>query len=470
MEELLPLSPMQEGLLFHEVHSEGEHDTYTMQTVLDMSGVLDDERMRAAARALIRRHAVLRSAFLHEGLRQPVQVVHRDPVLRWTDVDLRHLDGDDQAKAVEQALLSERCTRFDLTAAPLLRFLLVRLDDERYRFVITNHHIVLDGWSMPVLLRELSALYLGADPVSGLPAVRGYRDYLSWLAGRDRGAARAAWGSALVDLPGASLVAGGSGDAAAVVPEQAEFALDAELAAGVAAGARALGVTVNTLVQVAWGVVVGRLLGRSDVVFGATVSGRPAELSGVEQMVGLFINTVPVRVRWRGGESLRDVVARVRDEQVGLLEHHYLGLAEIQQQAGAGNLFDTLLVYENYPLEPPGVPAGSPQDVRITAVRSRAVSHYAATLLAFPRAGGLRFRLDYRPDRIDPAAARSITERFVAVLRALVAAPDRPVSRLDVLTGRERTDVLTWAGSTATSVDCRSLVELFQRQVAASPD
>ncbi|MCA2219507.1 condensation domain-containing protein, partial [Jidongwangia harbinensis] len=341
VEELLPLSPLQEGLLFHEVNREGEHDTYTMQTVLDLAGALDDERMRGAARALLGRHAVLRSSFVHEGMRQPVQVVHRNPPLRWTDADLRHLDGDDQDKAVEQTLLAERTARFDLGAAPLIRFLLIRLDTDRYRFVITNHHIILDGWSMPVLLRELSALYLGTDPVSGLPVVRGYRDYLSWLAGRDRGQARAAWGAALAGLPGASLVAGGSAGAVAVVPEQVEFALDAGLASGVSACARELGVTVNTVVQVAWGVVVGRLLGRSDVVFGVTVSGRPAELSGVEQMVGLFINTVPVRVRWRAGESLRDVVARVRAEQVGLLEHHYLGLAEIQQQAGVGNLFDT---------------------------------------------------------------------------------------------------------------------------------
>ncbi|MCA2215106.1 amino acid adenylation domain-containing protein [Wangella sp. NEAU-J3] len=165
------------------------------------------------------------------------------------------------------------------------------------------------------------------------------------------------------------------------------------------------------------------------------------------------------------------MVARVRAEQVGLLEHHYLGLAEIQQQAGVGNLFDTLLVYENYPLEPPGAPAGAPQDVRITSVRSRAVSHYAATLLAFPRAGGLRFRLDYRPDAIDPAAARSIIERFRAVLGALVSAPDSPVGRIDVLTRREHADVLSWAGTGGgeAAVDGPSLVELFRQQVTANP-
>ncbi|WP_203791629.1 non-ribosomal peptide synthetase, partial [Paractinoplanes rishiriensis] len=470
IEDILPLSPLQEGLLFHSVYDEQTQDTYTAQLALIIEGPVDAGAVRAAARALLQRHASLRAAFRQRKSGEWVQLIHRDPPLRWTDVDLRHLDGDDQDKAVEQTLLEERTGRFDLGGAQLIRFQLIRLGDERYRFAITNHHIILDGWSMPVLLRELLELYLSAGEASGLPLVRGYRDYLSWLAGRDRGVARAAWGAALADLPGASLVAGGAAEeSAAVVPEQVEFALDAGLAAAVSSAARGLGVTLNTVVQVAWGVVVGRLLGRSDVVFGVTVSGRPAELSGVEQMVGLFINTVPVRVRWGAGESLRAVVTRVRDEQVGLLEHHYLGLAEIQQQAGVGNLFDTKMAFENYPIDDAArdASAGGGGGVNVTGATAYSASHYALDLVVLPR-DGLSFRLKFDPNAFDRPATEAIARRLERILETLVANPDQPLSRVDVLGGDERDRLLT-AGTGPVVEPGELAPELFRRQAALTP-
>src|SRR5262249_2792198 len=245
----------------------------------------------------------------------------------------------------KQLLVADRAERFDVTAAPLLRFALVRLAPDRNRLVVTNHHLLMDGWSLPILLRELLALYAHGGDTGSLPPVAAYRSYLAWLSAQDRDAALAAWREALSGLEEATRLAPYDPGRVAVEPEHVNLTLSAEQTAALVRTGRRHGLTLNTLVQGAWGIVLGRLTGRDDVVFGVTVAGRPAEVAGIESMIGLFINTVPLRLRLPAGQSLLAVLTQLQDSQSGLIAHQQqVGLADIQNAFGLGDLFDTLFV------------------------------------------------------------------------------------------------------------------------------
>ncbi|MCP9948754.1 condensation domain-containing protein [Actinomadura madurae] len=369
LEDILPLSPLQQGFFFHALFDSGDGDVYTAQIVLDLAGPLDAAALRTAAGTLLRRHANLRAAFWHEDLSRPVQVVPRTVGLPWEEITASGAEAD-------AVVARERARGFDMTAPPLLRFVLVRMGPERFRLVLTNHHILLDGWSTPILATELFLLYMQGGHDTGMPRVTPYKDYLAWLARQDRAAAEEAWRRALDGVDGPSLVAPEAAGRAPERPERTATELDERTTRRLTRAARRHGVTLSTVLQGAWGLVLGRLLGTDDVVFGATVSGRPPELPGIEQMIGLFINTLPVRVRYRLDEPLGTLMERLQDEQTELLAHHHLGLTDIQRAAGHGGaLFDTMTVLENYPFDPSSMD-GSLNGVRITDADSYDATHF----------------------------------------------------------------------------------------------
>ena len=204
---------------------------------------------------------------------------------------------------------------------------------------------------MPILVQELLTLYGQRGDGGSLPRVTPYRDYLAWLAGQDRAAAVAAWSAALAGLEEATLLAPHAARQAPALPEQILLTVDASLTAALMQQARARSLTVNTYIQGLWAILLGRLTGRDDVVFGVTVAGRPPEIAGIESMVGLFINTLPLRVKLSPEQPLAALLSALQDSQSRLMAHQHLGLAEIQSLAGLGELFDTLVVFENYPVD-----------------------------------------------------------------------------------------------------------------------
>ncbi|WP_301175268.1 non-ribosomal peptide synthetase [Actinomadura geliboluensis] len=436
--DLWPLSPLQQGFFFHALLDSGS-DVYTAQLVLDFEGPLDTAALRAAGQGLVDRHPGLRAAFAQTGDGTPVQIVLGAAEAPWAETDL----GGAPDAAIQEAMTAERARPFDLERPPLLRFALLRLGPGRHRLLLTAHHIVLDGWSIPVLAGELLALYTGEQP----PRTAPYKEHLAWLDAQDGDAARDAWRTALEGLAEPTVLAPAAADRPPVLPEHVVLDLPADLSDGLSARARSHGLTPNTVVQGLWGLLLARLTGRDDVVFGATVSGRPPELPGSEQMIGLFINTLPVRVRLDGAETLMESLGRLQDEQSRLFAHHHLGLGEIQRAAGTGPLFDTMTVFENYPLDAALLEAAF-DGVRLAAADLVDATHYPLTLLAVP-GERLRLRLEYRPDVLDRATAERVTGLLGDLVRTLVTDPDRPVAEIALPGAAGVRDVLAALGGGA---------------------
>ncbi|MER6528570.1 condensation domain-containing protein [Streptomyces sp. NPDC001508] len=468
VEDVWPLSPLQEGLLFHAALADEGPDVYTVQSALDIEGPLDAGRMRASWQALVARHTALRACFRPVSGARLVQVVLREVTLPWREADMSGLPPAETEHALRALAESETAQRFDPAVPPLLRLLLVRLGEDRHRLVMTFHHILMDGWSMPVLLAELAAVYEAGGDASGLRRAPSYGAYVAWLGRQDKDAATRAWRSELAGADEPTLVAKADPTRLPVFPERIVTDLSKDLTTSLTGLARTLGVTMNTVVQGAWALVLARLAGRADVVFGSTAAGRPADIPGVESMVGLLINTLPVRVRLDGADTVAALLTRLQEHHARLIGHQHVGLLEIQKIAGPGSVFDTLVLYESFPHPPrgggdtPGTlsirPAGMAQDA----------SHYPLTLVVTP---GTRLHcgLDYRPDLFDADTARSVFDRVVRVLEQMAADPDSRVADIDILAPDERDRLVRTWNDTDRPVPPGTLVDAVRGWAARTP-
>nr|ADU56137.1 hypothetical protein CA915-16 [uncultured organism CA915] len=467
VEDVWPLSPLQEGMLYHTALSTHGLDTYTVQTVYGIDGPLDAGRLRVSWQALVDRHAALRACFRYVSGAQMVQVIQRDVAVPWRETDLTGLPDDIADGEVSRLAGDEMAERFRLEVAPLMKLHLIRLGPDRHRLVHTLHHVLLDGWSMPILHRELAAIYAAGGDATGLPPAVSYRDYLAWLGRQNKEAARAAWRDALAGPATPTAVA--PADPARVPDiDTVMTELSPELTDDLLRLARDHDLTMNTVVQGAWAVVLSQRAGRTDVVFGATASGRPAALAGVESMVGMLLNTLPVRVRLDGGQRMVDMLADLQRRQAALGPYQHLGLQEVQAVAGAGAGFDTLVIYENFPRTGLGGSADDGLTMR-PVQKGRDSSHYPFTVVSGP---GERMPVILNYDRglFDSATAESVVGAIVRVLDRLVAEPGVLVGRLTLQSAAERVSVVEDWNATAGPVPGQSVVEMFGRRVAEAPD
>ncbi|MFH8349192.1 amino acid adenylation domain-containing protein, partial [Streptomyces sp. NPDC018045] len=460
--DIWPLAPMQKGMLFHALYDAEATDIYRGQVVLDLDGPLDTDALRSAGHALLRRHPTLRAGFRTLKSGDTVQVVPQRTDLPWQELDLRPVPAGRRADALDEAVRAEWIRRFDLAAPPLLRLTAIRVGDTRTRVVLTVHHILCDGWSTSIVANELVELYRNGGDEHALPPVTPYRSYLAWLARRDGAAAAEAWRQA---LHGArpTLVAPETGHRAPVDPDEVRVELPAPLVADLAGLARRNGVTMSTVMRGAWAVLLGTLTGRDDVVFGGTTAGRPPEIPGIDTTVGLFINTLPVRARWSATDTVARLLTRLQDAQAALLPHEHLSLAEVQGIAGTRTLFDTLTVFQNYPvdlLDLTGTTARSVSgDLNLASVGGRDAAHYPLTFTAMSE----RFRLTYRPDLFTRADAQLLADRLVRILGQLATGPATRIGDLDVLVDGERDRLLRGVNTGAPGAAPTTVTGLFER-------
>ena len=272
LRDVLPLTPLAQGLLFHALYDGPQADAYRRQVSLGLSGAIDLDRFRDAVTRLLTRHPQLRAYFAWLGLAEPVQVIGDLP-MAFETVDLTGHHESERAERLDRLTAQERERSFDLDHPPLIRFLLVRVGADRHRLVITYHQLLLDGWSLPVIIRELLTAYAG----TAMPPAPDYRTYLDWLSRQDRAAAAAAWRAAYDGVDGATLVADAIAEAARLghedLPRRLDVTLPPDLTDALRAAGRGRDLTLASLVQGAWGIVVGGLTGRRDVVFGTVVAG-----------------------------------------------------------------------------------------------------------------------------------------------------------------------------------------------------
>ncbi|ALL77781.1 hypothetical protein AD006_25205 [Pseudonocardia sp. EC080610-09] len=465
---LLPLSSLQSGLLYHMVRARetGDHNAYVSQILREIEGEVDPAHLESTTRRVLERYPNLRAAFV--TLRDTeVQVIPQRSEVPFRVVRLDPPGGPGRAEFLE----AERQEPFDFATGPLIRFTLLEHGPGAWTFAMTFEHILMDGWSINALLGEIVDAY--ADP-GLLDRVRpvSFESYLDWLETRGAAAGDRAWAGYLAEVTEPTLLWPEGGDLGLTRVETGDLHRDLSPAeaATVYAAARRAGVTVGTLLQTAWAVTLGRVTGRGDVVFGNTVSGRPPELPGSDRMIGLLFNTLPMRVRARPDETVTQLLARVRSEQLEVLDHPDVELTRIQNAAGLGALFDTLFVVQNLPFdpfEPETTPVGG---LRVTGGTVNDATHYPVTVAVNPwehdGAATVHVRLSYRRDALDEAAAERLTERYLHVLRALAAGPDTALGRIPGYLPGE--DAPSPAGVTR-AVPEVTVADLLRAQVARSP-
>ncbi|MFJ3232908.1 amino acid adenylation domain-containing protein [Streptomyces sp. NPDC086787] len=469
--DVWPLTPLQHGLLYHSMLGGSASASYQTQFVFRINGSVEAARLRTAAQTLLDRHPNLRVAFVTKSTGDPVQVV-----VDGVAVPLRHIDLTGETGAGERLariLAEEREARFRPDTAPLLRFSLVTLTPTRAELALTAHHALFDGWSLPLIQQELMHLYASHGDAPE-PVEHGYREFLRWQSRQDTDGALAAWTEELSGLTEPTLLAAGS-----TRPEEEETAtevgqVDVRLTRGDAAlvvrQAAARGITPNVLVQGLWAVVLAQLTGNSDVVFGSSVTVRPPELTDVHNAVGMYTNTVPVRVRCEPAQSLEDLLRAVQEAQARTLDHHHVGLGDIQRTTGHGALFDTIVIFESFPVDRAALSkAGASADLTVTGIRPFAPTHYPLTVLAAADPL-LSLTLQYHPDALAPGTAEEIADRFARVLRQFAADPGIRTAAIDVLSEAERQRVVHDWNDTALEVTPLSVPERFARQAAATPD
>ncbi|MET8775203.1 amino acid adenylation domain-containing protein [Nocardia sp. NPDC004654] len=467
LSDVWPLTPLQEGLLFHALVSEESMDAYLVQLVLELRGRVDPERLRRAAQVLLDRHANLRTAFVTDTAAGPVQVVNENVEVPWSELDLSGLADGARDREWDRLMAADRAARFDPARAPLLRWMLVTTGPEHYRLVLTNHHLLLDGWSTPLLLKELLILYATDGDAAILPRLRPYRDFLAEIGGRDPTASLDAWARAFDGADGPTLVAPADPGRPYTESREVVGELTEEQTASLTGLARARGVTLNTVIQTAWAIVLGAFTSRDDVTFGATVSGRPPRIAGIESMIGLFINTLPVRVRLDPAESLGQLLDRIQAEQAGLLDHHYVGLTDIERVARPAAVFDTITVFESFPIDRGGLTADTDiAGMRLIDVTSVNAAHYPLGVVARVDTR-LHVEINYLPELFDRDTMDATLRRFLRVIGAVAADPDLPLARLDLLSPAEHRELTPVSGDPA--VRERVLPELLATAVQRDP-
>ena len=510
IEDIYELSPMQRGMLFHTLYAP-HSGVYIEQALLSIEGSLSFSTLQQAWRRVIEQHGALRTAFLWEELDEPMQVVYQAVQVPWKQEDWRELTSAEQQNKLEELVTADRLLDFDLAQPPLLRLTLLRISNETHFLLLTHHHLLLDGWSLTIILQEVvnayGMLYSGRQPQ--FERRRPYQDYIGWLQRQNLAEAEAFWRRYLQDLTTPTplrLDRLGYGDPTdefvqrsspvQSLAERHEFrlrggrpvelqgmTLSQEMTTALNGFARRHQLTLNTLVQGAWALLLSRYnMGANvanrpeDVVFGATVAGRPADLIGSEAMVGLFINTLPVRVQVTEQALLLPWLTQLQGQQAEARQYDYTPLVQIHGWSEVPReqpLFECLVVFENY--QAANWEQGDEEatgQLHLRFLQSLEQTHYPLVLIVVP-GPELEILLGYETARFTPAMIRHALATLQAVLEGFMAHPHSRLADISLLNEVERQQMLSrWrrAETATASLQAVSWNQLFQQQVLRTPE
>ncbi|CAG0936132.1 partial microcystin synthetase protein McyA, partial [Thermoflexales bacterium] len=477
IEAIYPLSPMQTGMLFHTLYAP-ESGVYVGQLRCVLAGDLNVSAFKQACQTVISRHPVLRTVFVWEGLKEPRQVVHAQITLPWLDLDWRELSLTEQQEHLENFISSDRAKSFDLAKGPLLRLTLIQCAAGYYQFVWSSHHLLMDGWSSPLVLNEALTYYEAICRGQPIPIAksRPYRDYILWLKQQDVAQAETFWRRRLAgfatptslinDKP---LVPHGAKPLDGYAEQQ--IGLTTATTAQLQNWAQKNRLTLNTLVQGAWALLLNRYGGGRDVVYGTTVSGRPASLAGVETMVGLFINTLPVRVRMSPHDTLLPWLKGLQTELAEIRQYEFCPLSQIQNWSEVPHgtpLFESIVVFENLPMEQSTHRQNG--GLQVADVHLFTKTNYPLTLVVRP-GPELLLQLAYDGERFNALTITRLLGHLQTLLEGLLTCSDGRLGDLPLLTQAEQHQILSeWNTSARDYLQDQCVHHWFEAQVQQTPD
>lgn len=414
LDALYPLSPTQEGMLFHAL-SDSSADVYFEQLSYDFQGRMDAALFQQAWRDAMQRHSVLRTAVVWKGLGRPLQALLKRTECLWQDLDWHELSTQAAEQRWQQFVGDDRKKLFELDRAPLMRWTLVQMPNGLWRLLWTHSHILLDGWSVALIIKDVLHSYnaLLAAQTPRLPQTVQYRDYIAWLESQDRLQAQRFWRETLLDTSPGVLVTEQTGQQGYL--ELFEQIAEADCVA-LQQLAQQLGVTLNTLIQAAWALVVAERSGNDVVLFGITVSGRANDLDGIETIAGLFINTLPLYLQLDRDMLLSDWLKAIQAKQFAMQQYEYSSLADIKKWSGASVAFDSIFIYENYPVDKALLNAEQP--LRLCGVKAYEHTNYPLTLLAIPD-NGLSLQMTYNAALFTAETIKAYLQQVKSHLQAM---------------------------------------------------
>ena len=471
--DIYPLSPMQQGMLFHSIYS-SDSEMYTEQLACKFIGKLNTEAFQKAWQQVVQRHDTLRTAFVWEDLDEPLQAVYEEAELPFILLDWQEVPENEREQKFKALLESERKEGLELSEAPLMRNVLIKLNENETYFIWNHHHLLFDGWGLPLILQEVFKFYdaqIQKKPLQ-LHPLRPYKDYIAWLQEQDMEKAEHYWKKRLAGFTAPTpLVTARQLSKGTAAYGREKHLLSKELTQKLNTLSREHQITLNTVVQGAWALLSATYSREDDVLFGSTVSGRPADLPGVETMLGLFINTLPVRVFVDRKKTLLEWLSGLQLQTAEARQYEYTPLVNIHSWSDVpGNmpLFNTLIIFENYPVNE--TLSESEGSLKITDVHSFERTNYPITLIA---ANAKQFFLEiaYEADTFSLQAIRQMLHHLEKLLTIMATHPNQSVGGIRLLTKEEEQLVLhTWNCKTVPFPEEKTIHRLFEDQVNSNPD
>jgi surfactin family lipopeptide synthetase C len=464
--DIYPLSPLQQGMLFHSLYAPYS-GVYVVQMSYEIWGVLDKIAFEQAWQNVLNRHPILRTAFVWDKLEKPLQVVGRSVKAPVVYLDWREIP--DFQQQLENFLKEQRQQGFNLSKAPLMSLTLIQKDENVSQFIWCYHHLLLDGWSIPLLIKEFLAFYQGKS--LDLKPFRPYRDYISWLQQQDLAKAEHFWQENLQGFTtptsfGISKYINNRESQENVYKEQ-EYQFST-FTTQIQTFARKHQLTLNTLIQGAWALLLNCYSGENDLVFGTTVSGRPADLVGSETMIGMFINTLPVRVKIPFQTSVLVWLKQLQEQQIERQQYEYSPLVDIHRVSEVPRnlpLFESLVIFENYPVEP----ALLQSFLEIRNIQTTEQTNFPLTLYAMVNPQ-LTIKILYDDGRFESDSIGRMMGHLETILSGIVSHPNQPLSEISLLTQNEQQILKEWNNTQTEYPQELCFHQLFEKQVEKTPD
>ncbi|OLQ57027.1 non-ribosomal peptide synthetase [Bacillus licheniformis] len=474
IENIYPLTPMQKGMLFHSLIDAASR-AYFEQASFDLKGDLDIEAFTMSLSQLADRHEILRTHFYTEWKDQPLQIVLREKPIEITVEDIRNMEDEQRGKLIADFVQKDKERGFDLTRDALMRVSILRTDDDQARLIWSFHHILMDGWCLPLVTKEVFETYyeLLDRRKPEREAVTPYSRYIEWLEDQDHKNASAYWQKYLDGYEGQTVLLKEpvSNQAEGYQKQRLACRLGKQLSEEIRQTASKHHVTVNTFIQSAWGLLLQRYNNSQDVVFGSVVSGRPAEIPGIESMVGLFINTIPVRITAQPGMTVEQVLKMSQEQALASQAYDTFPLYEIQAQTEQKRqLISHIMVFENYPVEKQMEHMKPNRDaLDITNFHVEEHTHYDFNFIVMP-AGNIEIHFVYNGNVYEHTSVKRMEEHFMQIIKQMVNSQAIRVQDLDILTADERSLLIEACNDTAANYPKeKTLYQLFEEQAERTP-